>query len=129
MPFGADGRITLASAVHWLRERAAQERPKIGASEANDRRAAAEAHLAELRLARELALVVPADEARQCAEEEIGRVRAIVAQIPSTHAPLIAKRLNCSHREAAAVLRELAELVATDLAAPDDDPAEEDVAA
>jgi hypothetical protein len=40
---------------------------------------------------------------------------------------MVAARLNCSHREAASVLRALADLVSTDLATQDND--EQDVAA
>src|SRR5690606_13054494 len=73
MPFQR-GKVTTAAAVRWLREHERRQRPRIGASEANDRRAAAEAELAELKLARERADVVPAIAVRAAAEDEAARV-------------------------------------------------------
>ena len=126
MPFTKAGRIRLSEAVRWLRDRAAKDRPKIGASEANERRAAAEAQLAEAKLAQVLADLVPASEMRASAEEEILRFRTAVQQMASSEAPYVAARLNCSHREASAVLREVADRVLSGLAG--DDVAEEEAA-
>jgi phage terminase Nu1 subunit (DNA packaging protein) len=119
MPFNKAGRITMAVAVRWLRDRAAKDRPKIGASEANERRAAAEAQLAELKLALEMGEVTPTGDVRAMAEEEILRFRTAVQQMASSEAPLVAARLNCSHREASAVLREVADRVLSGLAGDD----------
>ena len=126
MPFTKAGRITMAVAVRWLRDRAAKDRPKIGASEANERRAAAEAQLAELKLALEMGEVTPAADVRGAAEEEVLRFRTAVQQMASSEAPLVAARLNCSHREASAVLREVADRVLSGLAS--DDSVEEEAA-
>ena len=127
MPFTKAGRIRLSEAVRWLRDRAAKDRPKIGASEANERRAAAEAELAELKVAKERGDVVPAAEVYAAAEEEVLRYRTAVQQMASSEAPLVAARLNCSHREASAVLREVADRVLSGLS-DDDPPAQEEAA-
>jgi phage terminase Nu1 subunit (DNA packaging protein) len=116
MPFGKNGRVSMAAAVRWLRERASQTRTKIGASEANERRAAAEAQLAEVKLARELGEVVPAADVLAAAEDEAARVRAALTQMASTHAPMVAARLGCGLREASALLREIADAVSASLA-------------
>ena len=126
MPFTKAGRIRLSEAVRWLRDRAAKDRPKIGASEANERRAAAEAQLAELKLALEMGEVTPTADVRGAAEEEVLRFRTAVQQMASSEAPLVAARLNCSHREASAVLREVADRVLSSLAS--EDAVEEDAA-
>jgi phage terminase Nu1 subunit (DNA packaging protein) len=126
MPFSKSGKISMADAVRWLRDRAAKDRPKIGASEANERRAAAEAQLAELKLALEMGEVTPTGDVRAMAEEEILRFRTAVQQMASSEAPYVAARLNCSHREASAVLREVADRVLSGLAG--DDVAEEEAA-
>jgi terminase small subunit / prophage DNA-packing protein len=121
MPFTPAGRITIPAAVRWLRERERRERPRLGASESNDRRAAAEAQLAELRLAKELGEVVMASDVLARDEDEVMRVRAIVLSM-TTHAPLLATRCGCTLREASAALRDLAEVVLSELAKPDDEP-------
>jgi phage terminase Nu1 subunit (DNA packaging protein) len=118
MPFKS-GRITLAAAVHWLRNDARRERPRVGAGEANERRAAAEAELAELKLARERGDVVPAADVYAQAEEEATRVRSALTQMASQHAPMVASRLGCGLREASAVLRELADAVSAGLSTDD----------
>ena len=115
MPFGKNGRISMSDAVRWLRERERRERPKIGASEANERRAAAEAELAELKLAKERGDVTPTSEVYAAAEEEATRVRSALTQMASSHAPMVAARLGCGLREASAVLRELADAVSASL--------------
>jgi phage terminase Nu1 subunit (DNA packaging protein) len=119
MPFNKAGRIRLSDAVRWLRERASRNRPKLGASEANERRAAAEAELAELKLARERGDVVPAADVYAQAEEEATRVRSALTQMASQHAPMVAARLGCGLREASAVLRELADAVSAGLSTED----------
>jgi hypothetical protein len=125
MPFGRTGRIAMSAAVAWLRERERRARPKVGASEANERRAAAEAEMAELKLARELSEVVPAADVLARAEDEAVRVRAALTQMASTHAPMVAARLGCGLREASALLREIADAVSASLANED---AEEEAA-
>lgn len=123
MPFPKSGKITMAAAVLWLRNHAMRERPKVGASEANERRAAAEAELAELKLARERGDVVPASDVYAQAEEEATRVRSALTQMASAHAPMVAARLGCGLREASAVLRELADAVSSGLATDDTEEA------
>jgi hypothetical protein len=124
MPFGADGRIALAAATHWLRGHERRERKRVDGSDAISRRAEADAELMELRLARELGDVVLASEVYAKAEQEATRVRAIVAQLASTYAPLVATRLACGLRDASAALREVADQLAAQLAASDDDEQE-----
>ena len=125
MPFGKTGRILLKDAVRWLREHERRSRPKIGASEANERRAAAEAELAELKLARERGDVVPAAEVQAAAEDEAARVAGVLSQMASEFAPMVAARLGCTLRQASAVLREVSDGVRSRLAAPDTDTQEE----
>jgi hypothetical protein len=60
------------------------------------------------------------------AEEEVLRYRTAVQQMASSEAPLVASRLNCSHREASAVLRDVADRVLSGLAG--DDVVEEEAA-
>jgi phage terminase Nu1 subunit (DNA packaging protein) len=124
MPF-KNGRTTLAAAVRWLREHERRQRPRIGAGEAQERRAAAEAELAELRLARERADLILAADAQSAAEDEAVRVGGVVSQIPTEFAPLLAQRLGVTLRQASAVLREVADGVRVRLAAPDLDREEE----
>lgn len=124
MPFKS-GKITLAAAVHWLRDRDRAERPKASRSEADDRRAVAEAELAELKLARERADVVPAVAVQAAAEDEAARVAGVLSQMPSEFAPVVAARLGCGLREASAVLRVVSDGVRARLAAPDAESVEE----
>lgn len=125
MPFGRTGRILLKDAVRWLRDHERRERPRIGASEANERRAAAEAELAELKLARERGDVVLAAEALAKMEDENARVAGILAQLASEYAPLVASRTGCGLRDASAVLREIGDGLRRRLAAGDTDTQEE----
>lgn len=119
MPFTKAGRITMAAAVRWLRERAARDRPRVDASKVGERVREVELELAELKLARELGSVVPVEEARKAAEEEATRVRSALTQMASAHAPMVAARLGCGLREASAVLRELADAVSAALSTDD----------
>ena len=125
MPFSKAGRITMAAAVLWLRNDARRERPKMGASDAAGRRAAAEAELAELKVARERGDVVPAEDVYRQAEEEATRVRSLLTQMASAHAPLVAQECACDIRTASRVLRKVADLVSDQLASED---AEEEAA-
>ena len=126
MPFTKAGKITMAVAVRWLRERAARDRGRVDASKVGERTREVELELAELRLARELGYVVPVEEVQASAEEEILRFRTAVQQMASSEAPYVAARLNCSHREASAVLREVADRVLSGLAG--DEQVEEEAA-
>lgn len=125
MPFSRNGRISMADAVRWLRDRAAKDRPRVGISEANERRMVADAELAELKLARERGDVTPTADVYASAEEEIIRFRTALTQMASAEAPFLASRMNCHHREAAAVLREIADRT---LAGLSTDEAEEEAA-
>lgn len=120
MPFKA-GRIGLADAVAWLRTWERRERKRMSGGEAVERRAAAEAELAELKLARERGDVVPAAEVLAAAEDEATRVAGVLSQIPSEFAPVVAARLGVTLRQASAVLREVADGARARLAAQDED--------
>jgi hypothetical protein len=121
MPFGADGRIGLDEATRWIRQHERRERMRSDGSDAGKRRADAEAALMELKLARELGEVVLAAEVYEADEEEAARVRGIVQNLASMFAPMVATRLSCSMREASAVLRTIAEDLAAQIAADDDE--------
>lgn len=124
LPFGKNGKVTLAAAVRWLRERERRDRPgRIDASKVGERTREIELELAEIKLARELGSVVPTEEVAAAAEEEATRVRSALTQMASTHAPLVAARLGCGLREASALLREIADAVSATLA--NEDAAEE----
>lgn len=125
MPFTAAGTIRLDKAVRWLRDYERRERPKIGRSESDERRAAAEAELAELKLARERGDVVPAVAVQAAAEDEAARVAGVLSQVPSEFAPLVAAELGCGLRQASAVLRRVSDGVRARLAAADVDTNEE----
>jgi hypothetical protein len=125
MPFAKNGKIRLDRAWAWIREYERRDRPKMGASEANERRAAAEAELAELKLARERGDVVPASAVLAAAEDEAARVKGVVTQLASEFAPMLAARLGCGLRDASAVLREVSDGVSRRLAAQDDNEQQE----
>jgi phage terminase Nu1 subunit (DNA packaging protein) len=120
MPFDRNGRITAAAAWAWIRTHERRERKRLSRSEADERRAAAEAELAELKLARERADVVPAAAVLAAAEDEAARVRGVLTQLHTEFAPLVAARLTCGLRDASAVLREISDGVCARLAAQDD---------
>lgn len=107
----------------WREEQllADRGRTRMGLSEAEERKAGADAALAELRLERERAAVVPAAEVRAAAEAEAIRVRTIVLQLPTDQAATLAARVGCTVRDAMSALRDVADTLARRLAAPDAD--------
>jgi phage terminase Nu1 subunit (DNA packaging protein) len=123
MPFSKAGKITMAAAVRWLRERAARDRGRVDANKVGERTREIEMELAELKLARELGTVVPAGEVQAAAEEEAVRVRGLLTQMASQHAPMVATECACDIRTASRVLRRLADAVSAQLAS--DEPEEE----
>jgi terminase small subunit / prophage DNA-packing protein len=131
MPQISRGRYPLIGCVQWY-IKYWQDRAEARASDTlsfdavRTRKVAAEAELAEIDLARARGIVVPAPQVAAAAEEEVLRFRTAVQQMSSSEAPLVAQRLNCSHREASKVLREVADRVLSGLAA--DETVEEDAA-
>lgn len=125
MPFGANGKITLARAWAWMREHERRERPAVKRTDADDRKALADAELAELKLARERADVVPAVAVQAAAEDEAARVAGVLSQVPSEFAPLVAAELGCGLRQASAVLRRVSDGVRARLAAQDTESEQE----
>lgn len=103
-PHTPDGRWVVSEVVRWLRARE-KSAERMRADEADERRKAAEAQLAELKLARERGEVVPVPDVQRQAEDEAGRVRGVIATIPTEDAPSLAAALGCSMREASAWLR------------------------
>jgi phage terminase Nu1 subunit (DNA packaging protein) len=129
MPFSKAGRISMADAVGWLRDRASKDRPRIGVSESQERKAAADAETAELNLAKLKGTLVAASDMRREVEDEALRVRAIVRQMAPNYAPLLAARLSCGLREAFAVLQEVGDEVSRQMARRDaEDVAEPEAA-
>jgi hypothetical protein len=105
----------------WREEQLLSDRgrTRMGLSEAEERKAGADAALAELRLERERGAVVPASEVRAAAEEEAIRVQTIVLQLPTDQAAKLAERLGCTVRDAMVALRDVADALARRLAEPD----------
>jgi phage terminase Nu1 subunit (DNA packaging protein) len=125
LPFGKNGKVSLARAVAWIREHERRERPKTGRKEVDDRLAEVQLEREELKLARERAEVAPASDVLAAAEEEASRVRGVLTQLHTEFSPLVAARLSCGLREASAVLREISDGVCARLAAQDTDANEE----
>lgn len=125
MPFKADGKIDLPTAVRWIREHERRDRPQMSVTDAAQRKLAAEAELAELKVARERGDVVLASDVRAAAEDEAARVAGVLSQLPSEFAPLLAARLGVTVRAASAVLREVSDGVRSRLAGQDVESNEE----
>lgn len=117
-PHTPDNRYVVAAVYRWRLEREASSE-KMDAAEAKRAREAAEAQLAELRLARERGEVVAVADVQAQAEAEAGRVRGVIQTIPTEWAPSLAAAVGCSMRDAAAWLRTQSDGILNRLATAD----------
>jgi phage terminase Nu1 subunit (DNA packaging protein) len=123
---------TLADVVAWLVERGKEEERAI-AGKGKSRQAEIDLRMSELDLAeRELEIsekarqVVPVGDVRRAAEEEAGRVVAVLEQTPLQDAPLVSERTQASLEDARAVLEMVVRRQRLRLAAMREEEDEED---
>jgi len=80
-------RFVVAKVVGWLREQERRAAEPTSLAESEERKAKADAQLAELKLERERGLVVPVDEAASIVEAMLGQLRSTLLTVPQRVAP------------------------------------------